>query len=473
MKYVIALGSIVIASVCTAPQARADAAGSGLTFSLMGGSTVLDKHIAMEDDFLGGGRIGYILHPRVHVEGLFDSWRAPAGGRVGGATMRADHYGLDLVLNLFPGRLIDPYLAGGYARIDWRLPWDNQIFNGYEAGGGVRLMLAEGSGWRWDFRMDARQVFGEAPDGLVALDQRGETQGSTFYSAGVQLSFGGAVDSDGDGVPDKKDQCADTPRGAHVDVNGCPTDADGDGVYDGIDQCPGTPRGATVDAKGCPSDSDGDGVYDGIDRCNRTPKGAPVDRYGCAKDSDGDGVHDGIDRCPGTVRGAPVDRYGCAKDSDGDGVHDGIDQCPNTPRGVRVDARGCEVSKMEQEMLDTGMIRLDMIHFQSGKAALKPDSYPSLDEVGKILSKWGDLRIEVGGHTDSQGSAKFNEKLSGERASAVRDYLLANFPKIKPSQLTAKGYGESQPIADNGTKAGRAKNRRVEFKVLNRGVLTK
>ena len=90
---------------------------------------------------------------------------------------------------------------------------------------------------------------------------------------------------------------------------------------------------------------------------------------------------------------------GCPTDSDGDGVMDGIDQCPNTPAGLKVDAMGCpiEVTEKETEMLDTGMIRLQNVNFETGKAALLPDSYAVLDEVGTILLKWPQLEIEIGG----------------------------------------------------------------------------
>ncbi|MAE69296.1 MAG: flagellar motor protein MotB [Gemmatimonadetes bacterium] len=278
---------------------------------------------------------------------------------------------------------------------------------------------------------------------LVDTAVEDETHGNLLLTAGLQLSFRASdKDTDGDGVVDKNDECAGTPLGAIVDSRGCPSDTDGDGVYDGLDRCPGSPPRAKIDARGCPTDSDGDGVYDGLDRCNNTPAGVPVDARGCTKDTDGDGVHDGIDRCP------------------------------RTKRGVEIDSKGCEVTEVEREMLDTGMIRLDSIFFESGKAILKPESFPSLDEVGKVLEKWPALRIEIGGYTDSQGGAAFNEKLSRSRADAVRDYLTKSFAGIDAKQLKAAGYGEAKPIADNGTKEGRARNRRVEFKVLNRGVLT-
>jgi OmpA-OmpF porin, OOP family len=184
-------------------------------------------------------------------------------------------------------------------------------------------------------------------------------------------------------------------------------------------------------------------------------------------------VYDGLDQCPDTPVGCTVDANGCPMDADADGVCDGKDKCPNTPAGAKVDADGCPivVSEKETELLDTGMIRLHEVNFATGKAVLTPDSYPALDEVGNILLKWPELKVEVGGHTDSQGTPAKNQKLSEQRAQAVLDYLKGKFPDLKADQYTAKGYGQTKPIAPNNTSLGRAKNRRVEFVVLNKEAL--
>src|SRR5262249_36883143 len=159
--------------------------------------------------------------------------------------------------------------------------------------------------------------------------------------------------------------------------------------------------------------------------------------------------------------------------SDGDGVYDGIDRCPNTPSGTQVGADGCPIEMLEKEteLLDTGMIRLHDVNFETGKADLTPDSYDALDEVGRVLVKWPDLQIEVGGHTDSRGPEAMNQTLSEARASTVLSYLIQKFPTLKRSQYTARGYGESKPVAPNTTRLNMAKNRRVEFVVLNKDVL--
>jgi OOP family OmpA-OmpF porin len=245
-----------------------------------------------------------------------------------------------------------------------------------------------------------------------------------------------------------------------------PLDSDGDGVPDKRDACPGTPAGATVDAAGCPKDSDGDGVWDGIDRCPDTPKGAIVDKFGCPIDSDGDGVPDGIDRCPNTPKGAIVDEFGCPIDSDGDGVPDGIDRCPNTPKGTKVDQFGCPEAKAPA-LFGAGQkaLVLEGVNFASDSANLLPPALVVLDRVAASLKAWPDVRVEVAGHTDSTNTEAYNQKLSERRAETVRNYLISQ--GVAAAQLTAKGYGESMPIADNGTREGRQRNRRVELRTLD------
>jgi outer membrane protein OmpA-like peptidoglycan-associated protein len=269
------------------------------------------------------------------------------------------------------------------------------------------------------------------------------------------------IDSDGDGVVDGVDECPGTPAGTAVDERGCPRDSDGDGVDDGADRCPETPAGMKVDARGCPIDTDGDGVTDDRDTCPDTPAGARVDSKGCPIDSDGDGVYDGIDKCPGTPVYAHVDDTGCPNDGDGDGVYDGIDRCPTTAAGVSVNSDGCpKAAPLFQEKRDT--LVLEGVHFDTGKATLTENSKTILDIVARSLTDWPEVKVEVGGHTDSVGSDKTNNELSQRRAESVRAYLIEC--GIAADRLTARGYGKTKPIADNGTAAGREKNRRVELK---------
>lgn len=267
------------------------------------------------------------------------------------------------------------------------------------------------------------------------------------------------LDSDHDGVADYLDKCPDTPAGAKVDASGCPTDSDGDGVADYLDKCPNTPAGAKVDANGCSLDSDGDGVPDNMDKCADTPKGTKVNADGCPLDSDGDGVVDSADKCPGTPAGVKVDANGCPLDTDGDGIADYQDECPTTP-GI-VANKGCPAITAEVKKIFAQA--LQGVQFESGKNVIKKSSYDILDKVVKVMKENPEYKLEINGHTDNSGDAAKNLDLSQKRAEAVKAYLTK--AGIDKSRLTAKGHGEEVPVADNATAAGKAKNRRVEFKV--------
>jgi outer membrane protein OmpA-like peptidoglycan-associated protein len=354
------------------------------------------------------------------------------------------------------------------------------------AGVGRRYRLGERTMFRWELRADQTMdddgfidddfSIGQFLVGLTwALGSgRQDSDGDGVYDrrddcpgtprGAVVDERGCPKDSDGDGVFDGLDKCPDTPKGWPVDADGCPKDSDGDGVPDGKDDCPDTPKGAVVDEKGCPKDSDGDGVYDGIDKCPDTPKGATVDANGCPKDSDGDGVYDGIDRCPDTPKGAKVDAKGCPLDSDGDGVYDGIDKCPGTPKGTPVDATGCPKSERLFGDKRTTLI-LEGVNFEHDSAILTSASTEVLDRVAQSLNDWPEVRVEVGGHTDSTGSDGYNLGLSERRAKAVYEYLIGE--GVAAGRMTSRGYGEANPIADNSTSTGRAKNRRVELRKLD------
>jgi outer membrane protein OmpA-like peptidoglycan-associated protein len=107
---------------------------------------------------------------------------------------------------------------------------------------------------------------------------------------------------------------------------------------------------------------------------------------------------------------------------------------------------------------------LDNVHFDFGKASLRSESFPELEEVVGFLKNKEDIRIEIAGHTDNVGTDADNLKLSQQRADAIRSYLLKK--GIPPARVTAKGYGASQPVADNTTDSGRQLNRRTEVRIL-------
>ena len=142
-------------------------------------------------------------------------------------------------------------------------------------------------------------------------------------------------------------------------------------------------------------------------------------------------------------------------DSDGDGVDDDHDRCPNTPRGARVDANGCVIAAQT--------IELRGVTFNLNQATLTPNAETVLDSVVPAFIGQPSLRAEVAGHTDSRGSAAYNQNLSQRRAESVRAYLIAH--GARPEQLTARGYGKSELLIDpEKSESDRERNRRVELR---------
>jgi outer membrane protein OmpA-like peptidoglycan-associated protein len=267
-------------------------------------------------------------------------------------------------------------------------------------------------------------------------------------------------DADGDGFLDHRDNC---PGVAGTD-GGCPVvppDADGDGVADDADECKDV---AGLAPTGCP-DKDGDGLLDRMDPCPDVAGPAPT---GCPEkvcpiqDADGDGLVDSVDQCPNeparTVTGCVI------KDQDGDGILDVNDKCPTereTKNGLD-DADGCPDIIPEKVTKFVGVIK--GIEFDLGSAKIKKQSEPLLKEAAAVIKSVPSLRVMITGHTDDQGERDANLKLSGDRAASVKDFLIKE--GVAEGQLQTKGAGPDLPLADNKTAAGRQKNRRIEFMIL-------
>lgn len=241
-------------------------------------------------------------------------------------------------------------------------------------------------------------------------------------------------------------------------------DSDGDSVSDDQDQCPAIPGDPPL---GCPpADRDGDGIPDKDDKC---PDQAGIrsddpERLGCPPpppDSDGDGVPDVDDKCPDVAGDGPD---GCLQDSDGDGIFNRDDKCPTEPetRNDYEDADGCPDELPEAVKRFTGTI--SGIAFDSGKATIKASSHTTLDGAAKVLSEYSALRVEISGHTDSTGSLESNMQLAQARSEAVKAYLVSK--GVAADRIETRGAGPNEPVADNKTKEGRSKNRRIEFKLL-------
>jgi OOP family OmpA-OmpF porin len=336
-----------------------------------------------------------------------------------------------LVAHLIP-RSITPFLlvgGGGLGVASRREAIGSEMDAAAHFGGGLKFFVDR----QTTLRIEARDTI-SARRGLDA-----GVVHSVDVLFGVSLALGRKkepapapiLDSDGDGILDPDDKCVDVPGAPEYD--GCPIpDTDGDGILDPDDKCVDEP--GVKEFEGCPiPDTDGDGILDPDDKCIDVPG---VDAYeGCPiPDTDGDGILDTDDKCiddPETTNGF--------EDDDG---------CPD------------EIPK-ELEVFE-GVI--EGIYFDTGKATIKDKSRTKLDEAVAVLQKYPNVRLEVSGHTDDRGSDDSNQDLSQRRADAVKQYFIEH--GIGADRIETRGAGETQPIESNKTRKGRAKNRRIEFHVL-------
>lgn len=285
-------------------------------------------------------------------------------------------------------------------------------------------------------------------------------------------------DTDGDGLKDDVDKCPNDPEDmdAFQDEDGCPDpDNDTDGILDDKDGCPLEPedKDGFEDEDGCPdADNDKDGLNDTVDKCPLDPEDQDgfEDDDGCPDaDNDKDGLNDTVDKCPldPEDRDGFEDDDGCPDcDNDGDGVPECpqvVDLCPNKP--AKTDD-GCPKYKLV--VVTAKKIELKQtVFFAYNKAKIRRKSYKLLREVAQVFKDNTELKVRIEGHTDSRGGDRFNMKLSQARAESVRDFLVKE--GVETGRMEPKGYGETQPIADNRTKRGRTQNRRVEFVITDRG----
>ncbi|MBT8084317.1 MAG: OmpA family protein [Woeseia sp.] len=411
------LRTALVSAVFASSFAFADAQPGQTYISPMG--TYIDDDVdrGVDDEFAGGQLgFGFVLSDLWNLEAFVQG--ASLSGTVGQDQFGA---GVDLQRIINRDGRFSPYwfVGAGILEIDR----DNARS---EDGG----MYSLGAGFLADIFGDSgvalRSEFRYRTDNII--DRRSRDK---LVSVGLQFPFG-----------EKSAEYADS---------------DGDGVSDALDRCPGTPMGVVVDATGCEPDGDKDGVADSRDKCPMTRAGATVDSNGCERDSDGDGVKDGLDLCPNTPAGARVNAQGCEMDSDGDKVVDRLDKCPNTRAGAQVDVSGCEIKEE---------IKLPGVNFESNSARLLPGAERVLNDAAETLRRNPSITVEVAGHTDSDGAADYNESLSDRRARAVRDYLAGR--GVSMNRMTARGYGEADPIASNANAQGKAMNRRVVLRVTAR-----
>jgi len=299
------------------------------------------------------------------------------------------------------------------------------------------------------------------------------------------------LDRDGDGIIDSEDDCPDDPEDfdGFEDTDGCPEpDNDKDGLCDpwvtekgqlekykavcrGKDQCPGVDKDKAnsfrdvaedhdqfEDEDGCPDfDNDKDGLFDKVDKCPNDPEDVDgfEDDDGCPDpDNDRDKICD-----PWVSEKGQLDRYA--------DVCKGVDKCPNEPETYNghEDEDGCPDELKLIRVTVQKIELLEKIFFDYNKATIKPESFPLLNEVAKVMKARPTLTVRIEGHTDDRGGKTYNLKLSRERARSVRNYLIK--AGIDPSRMVSEGFGLSRPLVPNTSDSNRDKNRRVEFVITN------
>lgn len=343
---------------------------------------------------------------------------------------------------------------------------------GYKSVGAQFLYRAKGSGLDLYFGSEKILNTYQASQQFADHTKKPSTSYGADFNFGLNWGFGRCprkkavsqaalpADSDGDGIVDIIDDC---PYASGPTENkGCPwPDVDKDGVFDKDDACPTTV--GPVENKGCPwPDADNDSIPDKDDSC---PNAAGLKVNAGCPDTDGDGIFDNVDSCINTA--GPLENKGCPwADTDGDGIFDKDDKCPNVAgalenNGCPVIPQKVELTVEEQEVINKVFSNLN---FESGKSVISASSFESLKLLNELLVKKPSFKLLIEGHTDNAGKSVTNFKLSQSRADAVKKYFTTN--GVDEARITAKGYGPSKPIADNKTPAGRAKNRRVEFTIL-------
>ncbi len=354
------------------------------------------------------------------------------------------YYGIDGVIkysfmNMIKSKVIDPslHIGGGYT-------WLGDASAGTVNGGlGLTFWMTKQVGL--SLQSTYKHSFEDTR--IPNVDVPSHMQ----HFIGLTFKFG-AKDTDGDGIYDKYDACPEVA--GPKEFNGCP-DSDGDKIIDKDDACPNEAGLAAFN--GCP-DTDGDGVADKDDAC---PDVAGLKALGGCPDADGDGVTDKADKCP-DVKG-PKENAGCPwPDRDGDGVLDKDDKCPDV-KGPASN-NGCPIPEPTEEAIKKLNEYAKTILFDTGKFSFQKQTFPVLQSIAAILKEYPTSKFSIEGYTDNSGKAEANQKLSEERAAAVKNYLVEN--GIAADRLTSSGYGQTKPIDSNKTKAGKANNRRVEVKLV-------
>jgi outer membrane protein OmpA-like peptidoglycan-associated protein len=394
------------------------------------------------------------------------------------------------------------YLGGGVMNYssDTKPTWPNNVQPGTatEEDGWVAIVPA---GIGAEFALGERVLLDFALGGAVstsydldAYNSGSEDFWDTYFNASLGLTFTGEnckSDKDNDGLG----KCDEVKIGTDPKN----PDTDGDGLNDGEEYLTLKTDPLKVDTDGdglsdfeevkttntnpLITDTDGDGLNDAeeVNKYKTDPLVVDTDKEGL---SDGDEVMKyktnpllaDTDK-DGLTDSEEINKYKTdplKADTDGEGLSDSEEVLKYKTNPLNKDTdggtvddftevkRGTDPLNADDDVVKIGVpIVLEGITFDVNKTTIKPESEATLMKALKTLTTYTDILVEIGGHTDSDGSAKSNMKLSLGRAESVKAWLVAK--GVDASRISTKGYGEDKPIADNKTKEGKQKNRRIEF----------
>jgi OOP family OmpA-OmpF porin len=429
--------SVFMAGTANAqPRAGVFVGGDLLSNELELGNSYHDDQVP-GSGFLFGARFGYGILPRISPDsalnpGLFAELEAKlllSSTAGDDAEMRASSsspvlgWRLNAVLDMMQHKRVVPFALVGVGG-ETVFGNDNYINSpdtdsAFFVGGGARFAVNQQVHLRADLRLG---LTAGRFDPISALGE---------FQVGAAYLFGSAEEEEQPLVVDKPEPEPE-PKLA---------DTDGDGIPDIEDVCPKMAEivNQIDDKDGCPEvDSDGDGLLGSLDKCPAA-----------AEDKDG---YDDDDGCPDD-------------DNDSDGVADAMDKCPIKPETVNgfEDEDGCPDELPEPIKQYTGTI--EGIKFRSGSARILRKSEKTLRGALKVMQDYPAIRIEISGHTDNRGSDALNRQLARKRADYVKWWLVDK--GIEASRIETAGHGPDKPVADNDTREGRQKNRRIEFRLLS------
>jgi outer membrane protein OmpA-like peptidoglycan-associated protein/opacity protein-like surface antigen len=445
------LSACLLLAAVTAPAHAADDFRVSPTGGLYGGGYFTPEQNALNSGWTMVGRVGLQLLPVLDAE--IDLGWVQSDTRQFGYLYNLFDPRINALYHFTPDHRFDLFVAGGVGLQRVKVNRDSVA----QSSGSLDMALYENPSKDFianlgpgvtiqvvgplHIRTDLRWLGSFGGDETEAKSDRFQ---NLEWTIGLDLRREADQDPDGDGYPNNVDACPEDPEDwdDFEDGDGCPDrDNDDDGVMDESDDCPMDPedRDGFEDRDGCPdTDNDRDGLLDLDDGCPDDPE-------------DFDDFEDG-DGCPDP-------------DNDDDGVLDQDDECilePETDNNYQ-DEDGCPDEIPVEVVEFTGVIQ--GITFETDKDIIRRSSEPILSQALQVLTDFPDVRLQVQGHTDDQGDDEYNRDLSQRRSESVVRWFVER--GIDAGRLEPQGYGEAQPIADNGTETGRAKNRRVEFQLID------